>query len=191
MALNVRANYAASETKSLNQMSELSDNNNSPVMERRNLPCYALSPLSLQPIEFDEAVAFVRQYHRHHKPPQGHKFSIAVAKGGQIVGVAIVGRPVARMLQDGWTLEVTRLATDGTQNACSILYGACWRVAREMGYKRLVTYILDTEPGTSLRAAGWRVVGEAGGGSWHRDRRARVDKHPLQTKIRYERGDSA
>lgn len=144
-------------------------------------------PIDITPIEFDEAVAFVREHHRHHKPPQGHKFSIAAACDGRVVGVAIVGRPVARMLQDGWTLEVIRLATDGTPNACSALYAAAWRAARSMGYRKLVTYILNTEPGTSLKAAGWRVVGEAGGGSWSRERRPRVDKHPTQLKIRYEK----
>ena len=138
------------------------------------------------PIDFDEAVAFVRQYHRHHLPPQGHKFSIGLSDGEKIVGVAIVGRPVARHLQDGFTLEVTRLATDGTKNACSALYGACWRVAREMGYLKLITYILDTEPGTSLRAAGWKEIGRAGGGSWSVPSRPRVDKHPTQGKLRFE-----
>lgn len=143
--------------------------------------------LHIVPIEFREACAFVALHHRHHKPPQGHRWSIGVECGGKIVGVAIVGRPVARMLQDGMTVEVTRLATDGTPNACSALYGAAWRVARELGYCRLITYILDTEPGTSLRAAGWRLVGAAGGGKWGRSSRPRVDKHPTQTKLLFER----
>jgi hypothetical protein len=103
--------------------------------------------------------------------------------------VAIVGRPVARHLADGFTAEVTRLASDGTRNACSMLYGAAWRAARALGYRRLVTYTLAEERGASLRGAGWRLVGEAGGGSWNRPKvgRARVDMHPTQRKLRWER----
>jgi hypothetical protein len=139
------------------------------------------------PVKFDEACAFVTQHHRHHKPPQGCKFCIAAAIGGKIVGVSIIGRPTARLLDNGWTLEITRLATDGTKNACSFLYSASWRITREMGYKRLITYILKDETGTSLNAAGWRLVGERGGGTWNRKIRPRIDKHPLQTKLLYER----
>lgn len=142
--------------------------------------------LCVVPCAFDEACAFVSQYHRHHKPPQGHKFSIAASVGQKIVGVVIVGRPTSRFLDDGWTLEVTRLATDGTKNACSFLYAAAWRAARELGYRKLTTCILDTEPGTTLRAAGWKLVGKAGGGSWSVPSRPRVDKHPLQMKLRFE-----
>jgi hypothetical protein len=101
-------------------------------------------------------------------------------------GVAIVGRPTARRLDDGLTLEVTRVATDGCQNACSALYAAAWRAARAMGYRKIVTFTLDTEPGTSLRAAGWRVIHQTSGGSWSRENRPRVDKHPLQGKFRWE-----
>lgn len=142
--------------------------------------------LEIVPITLHEAMEFVSQKHRHHKPPQGGKFAIAVSDGKQICGVSIVGRPVSRMLQDGWTAEVTRLATDGTKNACSILYAASWRAARAMGYRKLVTYILDSESGASLRASGWKTVGECGGGSWSREHRPRVDEHPLQGKIRFE-----
>lgn len=142
--------------------------------------------MEIVPINFDEARAFVERWHRHHRPPVGHKFSIACASEGNIVGVAMVGRPVARMLQDGLTLEVNRLATDGTKNACSMLYAAAWRAAKAMGYKRLITYILDTEPGTSLKAAGWKEIGKAGGITWDRSSRPRVDKCPKQMKIRYE-----
>lgn len=110
--------------------------------------------LEVCPMTLREANAYVEQYHRHHGPVVGHKFSIGLSDGEKIVGVAIVGRPVARHLDDGWTLEVNRLCTDGTRNACSMLYAAAWRAARAMGYKRLVTYILDTENGASLRAAG-------------------------------------
>lgn len=145
-----------------------------------------MKELTIVPCELGEANAFVAQNHRHHRPVVGHKFSIAAARGEEVVGVAIIGRPVSRMLDDGFTLEVTRLATDGTKNACSALYSAAWRVTREMGFKRLVTYILDSEPGTSLQAAGWTCVGQAGGGSWSRGSRPRVDKHPTQGKMRYE-----
>lgn len=142
--------------------------------------------MKIVPIDFDEAVEFVRQFHRHHKPPQGHKFSLGLSDGEKIVGIAIVGRPVARHLQDGFTLEVTRLATDGTKNACSQLYAAAWRATRAMGYQLLITYILDTEPGTSLRAAGWKEVGRINGRSWSCPSRPRVDKHPLQGKLRFQ-----
>jgi|SRR5690606_38717306 len=99
----------------------------------------------------------------------------------------MVGRPVARHLQDGLTLEVNRLCTDGTKNVCSKLYSACWRVARELGYRRLITYILESEPGVSLKAAGWREVGVRGGGSWNSPTRPRVDKAPTEKKKLYEK----
>lgn len=148
-------------------------------------------------IGLDEANAFVAQHHRHHKPVIGHLFSIGATAlraepemGGllhdKIVGVAIIGRPVARMRDDGETAEVTRLCTDGTLNACSFLYGASARAAFALGFKRIGTYILSSEPGTSLTAANWRLVGEAGGGSWSRSERPRVDKHPTQSKLLFE-----
>lgn len=143
-------------------------------------------PLQIQPIDFDEACEFIRLYHRHHKAPAGQKFAVAVNDGEKVVGVAVVGRPVARMADNGWTLEVTRCCTDGTKNACSALYAACWRAARALGYQRLITYTLPEEGGTSLRASGWREIGSAGGGSWSRPSRHRVDTHPLQEKIRWE-----
>lgn len=142
--------------------------------------------LQIVPVTLSEAKAFVERHHRHHKAPQGGRFAIGVAKDGEVVGVVIVGRPVARMLDDGWTAEVTRCCTDGTRNAPSMLYRAAWRAARAMGYRRLVTYTLPEEGGASLRAAGWRLIGEAGGGSWHRKSRPRVDLHPTQTKLRWE-----
>lgn len=118
----------------------------------------------LQPVTFREACAFVESMHRHHKPPRGCLFCLGVSENDRVIGVAIVGRPVSRMLQDGWTAEVTRVATDGTKNACSKLYAAAWRAARSIGFRRLVTYTLPEESGASLRAAGWRLIGEAGGG---------------------------
>lgn len=141
--------------------------------------------LTIAPISFRDACAFIRLHHRHHVPPQGHKFSISVRTGIDIVGVAIVGRPVSRYLDNGLTAEVTRLCTDGTENACSKLYSACWRIAKEMGYSRLITYILDSEKGTSLKAAGWKCQGIAGGLSWNTPSRPRRDKSPRQKKIKY------
>lgn len=142
--------------------------------------------LSVTRIGLDEANAFVAEHHRHHQPVVGHLFSIGVALGDSIVGVAIVGRPVSRMRDDGITAEVTRLCTDGTKNACSFLYGAAARAAFALGFKRIGTYILNTEPGTSLAASGWRCLGERGGGSWSAPSRPRVDKHPLQSKLLFE-----
>ena len=145
--------------------------------------------LTITPITLREANAFVARHHRHHQPARGCRFCVGVSvKGsGEVCGVAIVSRPVSRMIQDGWTAEVVRVATDGTANACSALYGACWRAARAMGYRRLVTYTLPEEGGASLRGAGWRVVNQrAGGGSWSRQSRPRVDLHPMQQKIRWE-----
>lgn len=145
-----------------------------------------LERLAIVPCSLDEANAFVEQRHRHHAPVPGCKFCLAVAKAEAVVGVAIVGRPVSRMRQDGWTLEVTRTCTDGTRNANSMLYGAAWRVTKSLGYKRLGTYSLPDEGGASLRAAGWKCIGECGGGSWSRGSRPRVDKHPLQRKLLWE-----
>lgn len=139
------------------------------------------------PITRDEAMQFIAQHHRHHGRPKGYLFAVGAAyEDIGVVGVAMVGRPVARLLQDGWTAEVIRLCTTGVLNACSFLYGASWRAARELGYKRLVTYTLPEEGGASLRAAGWKCLGEAGGGSWSRKERPRVDTHPLQRKLRWE-----
>jgi hypothetical protein len=112
------------------------------------------------PISFADACAFIAEWHRHHQPPVGHKFSIGVADGVTLVGVAIVGRPVARHLDDGDTLEVIRTATDGTPNVNSLLYATCWRAAKALGYRRLITYTQAGESGASLRAAGWRVLAE-------------------------------
>lgn len=142
---------------------------------------------SICPMTISEAKAFVAQYHRHHQAPPGGLFAIGLELEAAIVGVAIVGRPVARGLSDGYTAEVTRCCTLGVRNGCSMLYGAAWRAARAMGYRKLVTYTLASEGGASLRGAGWTVVAHVSGGSWHRKSRPRVDKPPLQTKLRWER----
>ncbi len=143
--------------------------------------------LGLTPISFREAGAFVQDHHRHHSKPQGCLFCLAAVRDDTVVAVAIIGRPVARMLQDGFTCELTRLASDGTRNACSFLYGRAWRAARALGYTRMVTYTLPEEGGSSLRAAGFKLLGGAGGGSWSRPSRPRVDTHPLQSKLRWEK----
>ena len=142
--------------------------------------------LSLQPVGYQEACAFVRMHHRHHIPPQGWKWGIAVNDGTRIVGVIMVGRPVARHADDGVTLEVTRNCTDGTKNAASKLYGAAWRAAKAMGYQRLITYTLESESGVTLEAAGWRVVHKVKGQSWSVPSRPREDKHPLCDKKKWE-----
>lgn len=138
-------------------------------------------------INLAEANAFVTAHHRHHKPVVGHLFSLGATQDDRIVGVVIVGRPVSRFRDDGLTAEVTRLCTDGTRNACSFLYGAAARAAFALGFQRIGTYILATEPGTSLTGAGWRLIGETPGRSWSVPSRPRVDKHPLQKKLLFER----
>ena len=142
--------------------------------------------LELSPITLTEANEFVLQLHRNHAPTVGHKFSIAVWDGKKVRGVAIVGRPVSRHLDDGWTLEVNRVCTDGANNACSMLYGAAWRAAKAMGFKRLYTYTLAQEGGASLRAVGWTLVGEAGGGNWNCKSRPRIDSEHQQMKLKWK-----
>ena len=142
--------------------------------------------LALIPVSLRQACQYIAENHRHHKPPTGAKFALGVGSGGHLAGVATVGRPVSRHLDDLTTLEVTRVATDGTANACSMLLGAAVRAARAIGYRRLYSYTLATEPGTSLRAAGFRLDNaRAGGGSWSRARRARTDSHPVEAKQRW------
>ena len=143
--------------------------------------------IEIVPIRQAEAKAFVNQFHRHHKASLGSVFQIGCAYNDQIIGVASVGRPVARHYDNGWTLEVNRLCVkEGYPNACSMLYSACWRVAKGIGYKKVITYILDNENGASLRASNWKEIGSAGGGSWDTKIRPRVDKHPTQKKILFE-----
>jgi len=142
--------------------------------------------LRVVPISYSDACEFIRQYHRHHKPPAGWKFGLAVAQGEKIVGIAMVGRPVSRHLDNGWTLEVNRSCTDGTPHVASKLYAACWRAARAMGYRRLITYTLEQEPGTSLIAAGWTTLYKTRGGSWNCSGRPRVDKAPTGPKRLWE-----
>ncbi len=143
--------------------------------------------LTIAAVSLQTANAFVSEHHRHHRRVVGHKFSLGVFDdAGRLRGVAIVGRPVARMRDDGQTLEVTRVATDGCPNACSALYGAARRAAQALGYARIGTYTLGSEPGTSLIAAGWVPVAETAGGSWDRPSRQRTDKHPTTHKRLWE-----
>lgn len=140
------------------------------------------------PLELDEANALVAAWHRHHQPPHRVRFSIGCIGGDGILhGAAMCGRPVARLAGSPRdVLEVVRLVTDGTQNACSILYAAAARAGLAMGYRRIQTYILDEEPGTSLIASGWTYEGEAGGGQWkHTDGKARRTDQPTGLKGRW------
>tara|TARA_R100000234_G_scaffold114822_1_gene90278 strand:+ start:93 stop:587 length:495 start_codon:yes stop_codon:yes gene_type:complete len=122
--------------------------------------------LLITPITLNEANEFVEKYHRHHKPVVGHKFSIGAEQDGQLVGVCIVGRPVARNVDNKKVVEVTRLCTNGTKNVCSFLYSASARISKEMGYKQIQTYILESELGTSLKASGWELLHISKGKQW-------------------------
>ena len=138
-------------------------------------------------ISLDEANSFVAAKHRHHPPVVGHLFSIGAFIGEKLVGVVIVGRPVSRMRDDGLTAEVTRLCTDGTRNACSFLYGKAARAAFALGFLRIGTYTLPDEGGASLRAVGWTLLGERGGGEWSSPSRPRNSaKFPIGQKLLWE-----
>jgi len=133
--------------------------------------------LEVRAIDFKAACAFIAEFHSHHDPPQGWKFGTAVYKDEALVGVIMVGRPVARMLDNGTCLEVIRCCTDGTSNVASLLYSRARKAAFALGYSRLITYTLASESGHSLKAAGWICVGPAGGGSWTRSSRPRAKKN--------------
>ena len=138
-------------------------------------------------ITLADANAFVEAKHRHHPPVVGHLFSIGAMRGEALVGVVIVGRPVARLRDDGVTAEVTRLCTDGSRNACSFLYGKAARAAFALGFQRIGTYTLPNEGGASLRASGWHLIGERGGGEWSSPSRPRAPmKSPTETKWLWE-----
>ena len=132
--------------------------------------------LQIRPISIHDANIFVEKYHRHHGKKTGCRFAISVWGGQQFHGVAICSNPVARRADDGLTLEVSRLCTDGTYNVCSMLYGACARIAKEMGFKKIQTYILESETGTSLKASGWKEEGTAGCESWMKSPSERTKK---------------
>ena len=144
--------------------------------------------LAVIPISGHEANDFIKNFHRHNKPVRGQRFSIG-ASTDKLVGVAIVGRPIARLLQDGLTAEITRVGVVDTapKGTCSFLYGRCWRIWQQMGGKRMVTYTLQEESGASLRGAGWKIMWENKGGGWDREKRKR-DWQPIygQLKFRWE-----
>lgn len=143
--------------------------------------------LEIRPCDFQMARNFVAENHRHNKPPVGHKFSIACYDGDRLCGVAMVGRPISRYLDDGLTLEVNRCCTDGTRNACSMLYGAAWRAAKALGYKRIFTYTRQSELGASLRAAGWVCDGKAGGTHWTGQRYEQAEIALDELKLRWHK----
>lgn len=139
------------------------------------------------PLELKQANEFVDSLHRHHQSVHRDKFRVGAEVDGKLVGVAQVGRPVSRMLDDGHTLEVVRLCTDGTRDVCSFLYSRCARVAKELGYSKIITYILETENGTSLFASGWMEAVTTKGGSWDRASRRRESSAPTCPKRRFEK----
>lgn len=142
--------------------------------------------MEIRPITFRQACDFVSEHHRHHKPTVGCKFCVGLYDEDKLVGVAICGRPVGRKLDDGLTCEVNRLCTDGTYNACSMLYGACCRVAKEMGYKKIITYILESESGASLKASNFICEGKASGLKWNGSRDTGKE-YPHEMKTRWSR----
>jgi len=151
--------------------------------------------LSLRPVSLAEARRFVGENHRHNLPPRGWKFGVGVESDGELVGVAIAGRPVARNLDDGITVEVVRTCTLGTRNANSKLYGAVCRAAAALGYRRVVTYTLVSEGGSSLRASGFVEEAQLPASSgWDRPSRRRVEvdlfgneRTPTEAKVRWSR----
>ena len=145
----------------------------------------AAAHLIAKPITLKTAKAFIKEHHRHHPPPVGWKFGIGCFSNDCLVGVIVAGRPVARGFDDGLTIEMTRVCTDGTKNVCSFLYSRAWRAAKAMGYCRGITYTLQSESGTSLKASNWRQDGVVKGRSWSCKSRPREDNHPLENKVRW------
>lgn len=146
-----------------------------------------MKKMRVAPISFKEACEYIDSVHRHYKAPHGHKFSLSlIDEEDNIHGVLMCGRPVNRNLDDYDTLEITRLATDGTKNACSLLYNACKRAAFNMGYLKVVTYILESELGTSLIASGWKKVCDTRYKSWDHAERKRNETNLQCSKQRYE-----
>lgn len=137
------------------------------------------------PLELSAANEFVAKLHRHHAPVYRDKFRIGAVVDGKLVGVVQVGRPVSRNLDDGKTVEVVRLCTDGTKDVCSFLYAKAARIAKEMGYEKIITYILESENGISLKAAGWKQESVTKGGEWNRKSRPRNTTAPTVPKKRY------
>lgn len=145
--------------------------------------------MKIVPLTYKEACVFVNQYRRHHSDSQGCKFCIGLKSEESLVGVAMCGRPVSRKLDDGFTLEINRVCTLGGRNACSMLYGACCRIAKNMGYKKVITYILESENGVSLKASNFVLENEkCGGVKWtgKREKKEIIKKQPPEElKKRY------
>lgn len=141
--------------------------------------------LKIKPITIKDANEYVNKHHRHHRATVGGKFAISCYKNEVLVGVALCGRPVSRYLDNNEILEINRVCTDGTKNACSMLYGACCRIAREMGYKKVITYILASEDGTSLKASNFILEKEKAGGLHWNGERWHQQELPLEYKKLY------
>ena len=145
-----------------------------------------MNRLHAVPLELKDANAFVDRLHRHHDPVHRDKFRVGAEKNGELVGVVQIGRPVSRRLDDGKTVEVVRLCSDGTKNVCSFLYAKAAKIAEEMGYSKIITYILQSESGVSLKAAGWVCEkNSCGGGHWDRPSRRRETTAPTEQKQRW------
>lgn len=142
--------------------------------------------MEIRPITLREASEYINENHRHHNATVGCKFAIGCFVGDKMVGCAVCGRPVSRYLDNGLTLEINRVCTDGTRNACSMLYGACCRIAKAMGYCKVITYTLCSEPGASLRASNFADAGIAGGTHWT-GKRDRGQQIPCEMKRRWEK----
>ena len=145
-----------------------------------------MNNMKIRPVTFRQASDFINEHHRHHKATVGCKFCIGCFNNEQIVGVAVCGRPVSRYLDDGLTCEINRLCTDGTKNACSMLYGACARIAKDMGYEKIITYILQSENGASLKASNFTCEGIAGGVKWTGER-DKGQNFPNEMKTRWSK----
>jgi len=145
--------------------------------------------LTVRMVTLAEARAFIERHHRHHNPPVGHRLSLGCYAGGRLCGVAVLSRPVARMTDARAVLEVSRVCTDGTPNACSKLLSIAARFARLVGFESIQTFTLPEEGGASLRAAGWtRAPRRSPGGSWNgRVRNGRTDGQPQGPKWKWTR----
>lgn len=141
--------------------------------------------MTICPVSLRTANEFVNKYHRHNLPTQGGKFAVHVKENDTVHGVAICGRPIGRKFDDGFTLEIYRCCTDGTHNACSMLYGACCRITKNMGYKRVVTYTLASENGASLKASNFICEGKAGRPEWYGERKRENSNTPKEYKTRW------
>ncbi len=137
------------------------------------------------PLELKQANEFVDNLHRHHDSVHRDKFRLGCEIDGKLVGVVQLARPVSRMLDDGKTIEVVRMCTDGTKNVCSFLYSRAARIAKEMGYSKIITYILDSESGMSLKASGWHKEADTKGQYWSRPSRPRSTTAPTCNKQRW------